>query len=61
MNKDDANFYLSRKFNKFNHYVNTEEIQLIAELRNAQEVNVNESNNLPTSAEHPTPEGENIC
>lgn len=58
---DDANFYLSRKFNKFSHYVNTEEIQLIAELRNAQEVNVNESNNLPTSAEHPTSEGENIC
>lgn len=49
---DNANFYLSRKFNKFDHYVNTEVTQLIAEYRNAQEVNVNESNNLPKSAEH---------
>lgn len=57
---DDSNFYLSRKFNKFNHYVNTEETQLIAELRNAQEVNVNESNNLPKSVEHPTNEDENV-
>lgn len=57
---DSANFYLTRKFNKFNRYVNTEESQLIAELRNAQEVNVNESNNLPKSAEHPTSEGENV-
>lgn len=31
----DSYFWLDRKFNKFNHYVNTEEIQLIAELRNA--------------------------
>ena len=42
---------ITRKFNKFNRYVNTEVTQLIAEHRNAQEVNVNESNNLPTSAE----------
>ena len=48
----DSNFYLSRKFNKFHHYVNTEVTQLIAEYRNAQEVNVNESNNPPKSAEH---------
>lgn len=48
----DSNFYLSRKFNKFDHYVNTEVTQLIAEYRNAQEVNVNESNNPPKSAEH---------
>ena len=49
----DSNFYLTRKFNKFNYYVNTEVSQLIADHRNAQEVNVNESNNLPKSAEHP--------
>ena len=48
----DSYFYLSRKFNKFDHYVNTEVTQLIAEYRNAQEVNVNESNNPPKSAEH---------
>lgn len=48
----DACFYLSRKFSKFNHYVNTEVTQLIAEYRNAQEVNVNESNNPPKSPEH---------
>ena len=48
----DSYFYLSRKFNKFDHYVNTEVTQLIAEHRNAQEVNVNESNNPPKSAEH---------
>ena len=48
----DSNFYLSRKFNKFSHYVNTEVTQLIAEYRNAQEVNVNESNNPPKSVEH---------
>ena len=46
-------FYLSRKFNKFNHYVNTEVTQLIAEHCNAQEVNVDESNNPPKSVEHP--------
>ena len=48
----NSNFYLSRKFNKFNHYVNTEVTQLIAEYRNAQEVNVNESINPPKSVEH---------
>ena len=48
----DSNFYLSRKFNKFSHYVNTEVTQLIVEYRNAQEVNVNESNNPPKSVEH---------
>ena len=48
----DSNFYLSRKFNKFDHYVNTEVTQLIAEYRNAQEVNVNESDNSPKSVEH---------
>lgn len=58
---DNSNFYLTRKFNKFNRYVNTEETQLIAELRNAQEVSANESNNLPTSVEHPISKGENIC
>lgn len=57
---DDSNFYLSRKFNKFNHYVNTEVSQLIAEHRNAQEVNVKESNNPPKSVGHPTSEGENV-
>ena len=57
----DSNFYLSRKYIKYNHYVNTEVTQLITEYRNAQEVNVNESNNSPTSTEHPTNEGENIC
>lgn len=56
----EANFYLSRKKDKIKHYVNTEVTQLIAEHRNAQEVNVNESNNPPTSAEHPI-QDENIC
>ena len=56
----DSYFYLSRKFNKFNHYVNTEETQLIAELRNAQGLNVSNSNNTPTSVEHPTDEGDNV-
>ena len=32
---DDSEIYLSRKFEKFNHYVNTEVTQLIAEHRNA--------------------------
>ena len=50
----DSYFYLSRKYDKFNHYVNTEETQLIAELRNAQEMNVSNSDNSPTSVEHPT-------
>lgn len=57
---DNSNFYLSRKFNKFNHYVNTEVTQLIAEYRNAQEVNVNESNNPPKSVEHPISKDENV-
>lgn len=50
----DANFFMKRKYNKFSHYVNTEVTQLIAEYRNAQKVNVKESNNPSTSAEHPT-------
>lgn len=50
----DAHFYLSRKFNKFNYYVNTEVNQLIADHRNAQEVNASESNNPPKSVEHPS-------
>lgn len=49
----DSNFYLTRKFKKFDYYVNTEVSQIISDHRRAQEVNVNESNNLPTSAEHP--------
>lgn len=48
----EAQYSLSRKINKINHYVNTEVTQLIAEYRNAQEVNVNESNNPPKSPEH---------
>ena len=32
---NDSNFYLTRKFNKFNYYVNTEVNQLIADHRNA--------------------------
>ena len=56
----DSNFYLNRKFNKFDHYVNTEVTQLIEEYRNAQEVNVIESNNPPKSVEHPIHEGENV-
>lgn len=47
----NSKWFLSRKFDKFNHYVNTEVTQLIAEYRNAQEVNVNESNNPPKSVE----------
>ncbi len=57
---DNSNFYLSQKFNKFDHYVNTEVSQLIAEHRNAQEVNVNESNNPPKSTEHPIFQDENV-
>ena len=48
----NANFFMKRKYDKFNHYVNTEVTQLIAEYRNAQKVNVKESNNPSTSAEH---------
>lgn len=47
----DAHYYMERKYLKFNHFANTEVTQLIAEYRNAQEVNVNESNNPPTSLE----------
>ena len=32
---DDSNFYLQRKFDKFNYYVNTEVSQIIADHRNA--------------------------
>lgn len=32
---DDSNFYLKRKFNKFNYYVNTEVSQIITDHRNA--------------------------
>lgn len=32
---DDSNFYMSRKYKKFNYYVNTESTQIIAEWRNA--------------------------
>jgi hypothetical protein len=32
---DNSIFKLSRKYNKFNHYVNTEVTQLITEHRNA--------------------------
>lgn len=56
----DANFFLQRKYNKFDHYVNTEVTQLITEYRNAQKVSVNESNNPSKSAEHPTSEDENV-
>lgn len=51
---DNSNFYLKRKYLKFNHYANTEVTQLIDEYRNAQKVNVSESNNPSTSTEHPT-------
>ena len=32
---NDSYFYLTRKYHKFSHYVNTEESQLITDLRNA--------------------------
>jgi hypothetical protein len=47
----DANFYIKRKYIKFDHYVNTEVTQLIDEYRNAQKVNANDSNNPSKSAE----------
>ena len=55
--------FLQRKFNKFNYYVNTEVNQIITDYCNAQEVNVNESNNPPTSPEHlnSNEKDENIC
>lgn len=52
----DANFYLSRKYNKLKHYVNTEVTQLIAEHRNAQKMNASDSNNSSKSAESPNGE-----
>ena len=55
----DCNFYFSRKYNKFNKYVNTEVTQLIAEYRNAQEMSDRDSNNSPTSVEHPN--GMKMC
>lgn len=56
MNKEEQ-----LKFNKFNHYVNTEDLQLLAEARNAQEMKAMSTNNSPKSSEHPTSEGENVC
>ena len=56
---EGSNFYLKRKYEKFNHFVNTEVSQLIAEYRNAQKVNASDSNNPSTSVEHPT--GVNMC
>lgn len=50
---NNSNFYLSRKFNKFNYYVNTEVSQIITDHCNAQAMNDNESNNLPKSTEQP--------
>lgn len=60
---DNSHCFLKRKFNKFNYYVNTEVSQIITDHRNAQEMNVNESNNSPTSAEHLNfiKKDENIC
>ena len=40
---DDANFYLSRKFDKFNYYANTEDSVIINTVRNAQELSSQES------------------
>lgn len=57
----DSNFYLKRKFDKFNYYVNTEVSQIITDHCNAQKLSVNESDNTSTSAEHPTNEGGDIC
>lgn len=50
---DNSYFYLSRKFNKFNYYANTEDAQIIAAACNAQEMSDNESNKSPKSSEHP--------
>lgn len=52
----NSTFYLSRKFNKFNYYVNTEVSQIISDT-----VTHRECNNFSTSSEHPTSEDENIC
>lgn len=48
----DSIFYLLRKFNKFNYYVNTEVSQIITNYCNAQRMNVNKSDNFSTSARH---------
>ena len=56
---DDSNFYLKRKYEKFNHLVNTEVTQLIAEYRNAQELKASNTDNTPKSVEHPI--GMNMC
>lgn len=45
--------HISNRRIRHDYYVNTEVSQIISDHRRAQEVNVNESNNLPTSAEHP--------
>ena len=50
---NNSNFYLSRKFDKFNYYVNTEVSQIITDHRNAQKMSDNESNNFSKSAEQP--------
>lgn len=39
----DTNFYLSRKFDKFNYYANTEDSVIIDTVRNAQELSSQES------------------
>ena len=57
---DDSNYYLKRKFNKFNYYANTEDVQIITDACNAQKMSVIESNNSSTSSEHPL-QDENIC
>lgn len=51
---NDSHFYMKRKYEKFSHFVNTEVTQLIAEYRKAQELKASNTNNTPTSAEHPT-------
>lgn len=57
---DDSNYYLKRKFNKFNYYANTEDVQIITDACNAQKMSAIESNNSSTSSEHPL-QDENIC
>lgn len=56
----DAHFYMSRKYNKFSYYVNTEIPQYASGDCNAQEMSVEGSNNSPKSTEHPT-QDENVC
>lgn len=41
----DANFYLSRKYNKFNYYVNTDTIELLKNSCNAQDNNPKSTEN----------------